>query len=480
MTFSLDGVQESKSSAVSVDVYTVSFNGCRVVYPVQIIRQSNKFKINEQQTIKRVIDDINQNECRIHTATCDNLKRSILRRAKCHSASFPCEYCECKAVLVKGENQRRGQLAWPTSTMNGELRTIQKIIDITDKIRESDVPLTIDECKGFTGTSHLLHQPNFNFISGLPAEYMHSTCIGTVKRLVELTFNVGENRERITKRKLSEASVYNKLINEIQDPREFSRRGRNMDLGVMKAQEFRNIICFYYPLVISCIPDEFKNEQKIWLHLAFVVRACVISNREFVLIPKQKIKRSCEIFYKMYEKTYGKKNCSYSIHIVGCHILEVRGDEPLTEKSAFKFENFYSELRNLFQAGTTSTTKQMIQNCYMKRLLEPHSCCRHIHFDVAKNGKECNNLVYIFNESNEYDFYNIVEKHDDDTFTCQKQGRSIIKDDVNGIKWETVGVFKVGPFSEEQVRIKKEDISGKVVKVKDFFLTCPNNVLREQ
>ena len=41
-----------------------------------------------------VIQDINDNNCIIETAVCDNPKRSILRNALCHSSTYACEYCE--------------------------------------------------------------------------------------------------------------------------------------------------------------------------------------------------------------------------------------------------------------------------------------------------------------------------------------------------------------------------------------------------
>ena len=104
-----------------------------------------------------------------------------------------------------------------------------------------------------------------------------------------------------------------------------------------------------------------------------------------------------------------KKNCSYSIHVFPSHILQIRGDDPLTEKSAFKYENFYGELRQLFQAGTHSTTKQILANCYMKRLLQNHKCERTIFFDVEKKGRENNSLIY-FMENNEYKFFKIIKK----------------------------------------------------------------------
>ena len=262
---SLDGIQESKSSSLSVDVYTISFHGCRTVYPLKIIRPINKYKVDDQLHLANVVNDIINNNCRINSAVFDNPKRSMARCALCFSASFACEYCESRAIYIKhddSDNKSKGHLAWPFSTSNGPLRTIEKIMEITEKLKNNE-SLTREEAKGFWGRSIFLDVEHFNFLSDLPAEYMHSACIGVGKRIVELTFNVGEVRKRNTKRKLSDVSDFNRLISNVQVFRESSRRIRNLDFGVLKAQEFRNILIFFFIIVLDCIPDAFPKEKKI-------------------------------------------------------------------------------------------------------------------------------------------------------------------------------------------------------------------------
>ena len=387
------------------------------------------------------------------------------------------------AVYIKdadSDKKNKGHLAWPFSTSNGPLRTIEKIYEITQKL-ENNEPLTREEAKGFWGRSIFLDVEHFNFLSDLPAEYMHSACIGVGKRMVELTFNIGEVRKRNTNRKLSDISNFNKLISDVQVFREFSRRIRNLDFGVLKAQEFRNIILFFFIIVIECIPDDYQQEKKIWLQLAYVMRSCVLPNNEFENISPSLINNTARSFYKNFESVYGKHNCSYSVHIVSCHILQIKGEQPLTSKSAFKYENFYGEMRNLFQAGTISPSKQVLQNCYIKRQLEHHKCEKTIFFDVQKQGKEDNSLVYYVDNNSEYKFFRIIKFNDNGTLTCNPQGRYLCKFDVvKELKWDKVGVFKVGPYTDEEVIMTKTRIQGKVLRVRNYFLTCPNNVLREQ
>ena len=434
------------------------------MYPIRLIRPTNRFKYDEQNQIFEVITDILENSCVITDCICDNPKRAIVRCALSASSSYACEYCEAKAVLVhdvlaktqaetvkkrfdlkrknlkntieflkespgtvaskekdnkkivelqkivdnldkEEENEikfasKRKQLAWPFSTMTGLLRTNDLVRYLVNKIARKE-NLDKDEKKGFKGVSHFLSIENFNFIDCICAEYMHSVCLGTVRRLIELTFDVGELRTKTSTRKLTEANKFNSLIKTVQVFREFSRRCRNLDVGIIKAQEYRNFILFFFPLIVECIDDEYPKEKIVWLTLAYMIRACVIPNIEFECINVLSIKKACAKFYALFEKCFGKKNCTYSIHIIASHLMRIRGKHPLTARSAFKFENFYSEMKNLFQPGTRAPLKQILQNTFMKRTLEHHSCSKSIKYSCVKvpnSGMENNSMVYVFNE----------------------------------------------------------------------------------
>ena len=114
-----------------------------------------------------------------------------------------------------------------------------------------------------------------------------------------------------------------------------------------------------------------------------MIRACVLPNNEFSKIDKPSIDAACKIFYCLYEQLYGQVNCVYSTHVVS-HLLLIRGDEPLTHKSAFKFESFFSEMKILYHPGTMSSITQILQNCFMKRMLEYHHCEKEIFYYPKK------------------------------------------------------------------------------------------------
>lgn len=386
----------------------------------------------------------------------------------------------------------RKQLCWPSSTMDGNLRTIDNIKNITEEIERNPDILKSDPdfCKGIKGRSLFLNQPLFNMLTDMPCEYMHLLCLGVVRRMVELCFKVGENRDRITKRKLSDPNLFNELIKCIQLAREFSRRVRNLDFGTMKASEYRNILLFFFPIILDCIPEEFKQEKETWLHLVFMIRSCVIPNNEFHNVDKNDIETACKKFYSLYEQLFGTVNCTYSVHVLPSHLLKIRGNRPLTYKSAFKFESFFSEMKHLFKAGTVSPIKQILENCYVKRILEHHYCEKTMYIATEKKPKigvkfnppkENNSLIYVFNDNQKHELYKVEEIIDNNHFRCKIQGKFPFKHPLTlEYNWTNVGVFRLGPLSEETKIIKRSEICGKVIQVNNLLITCPKNVLFEQ
>ena len=543
---SLDGVLESKSSFNSLDTYSIKFHNCRNIYPVRIIKPCEKYRYDVQEQLRYVLQDINDNNLIIECAVFDNPKRSDVRCAKCASAKFGCEYCVNCAISFVDSNRKsltllrkkyeiqeknisqqiqqlqrtqsesddedeqlqnlretlvslieekekelkrnsRKKITWPSSTMGGDLRTVESIKEICNEIENNpDILRTNpDFCKGIKGRSLLLNQPYFDLVIDMPCEYMHLVCLGVGKRMIELNFKVGENRERQTQRKLSSPNLFNELIKSIQVCREFSRRCRNLDFGVMKASEFRNIILFFFIIVLDCIEDEFEDDKRVWLHLVFMVRACVLPNNEFCKIDKVLVESACKKFYTLYEQLYGQVNCVYSIHVVS-HLLHIRGDQPLTYKSAFKFESFFAEMKHLYHPGTVSSLKQILQNCCMKRMLEYHHCQKEIFYCPKKKnnrnpGKENNSVIYTAKEQNPLCIYSIIEIIDENSFLCNKHGKFRATFPLTPeYNWADVGVFKIGPMSEESCVVQKKDISGKVLSINGYFITCPINVLLEQ
>ena len=524
----MDGVSECKSNRNSLDVYSTRFTNCRTIYPHQIIRPLGKYRVDQQAYLDNFLADVCSNNCEIHSFVGDNQKRSTVRAGKGHSAYFPCEYCEScghllqsldsalklkkqtlqqqkdsllsklsearenncedevkslKSVLsgvnesLKSLNTKHNKIVWPASTRNGELRTDEKVLEITERIANGET-LSREEAKGIVGRSLFLDIPYFSFVRDITVEYLHSVCLGVVKKLIELTFNVGECRQRNTSRKLSLISQFDELMSKIQVVREFSRRVRKLDFSVMKGQEFRNIILFFFPLVVECI-EENAGERRVWLLLAYMIRMCVLPDNEYELLDLDVLKYCSEQFYILYEELFHARNCTYNTHVVSSHMPLIRAHGPLTFTSAFGFESFYGEMRHSFTPGTQSPLLQIMQNILIKRAISSHCCRPSIFYSHKETALESNSYIYTFVHQ-EYNFYKILSI-EDNTMECVKVEKSENNfPDTPTLNWAKVGVFKIGEISDEIVKINKETIAGKIIKVNEIMLTCPINVLEEK
>ena len=527
---SCDGMSESLSTSVSLDVYSIKFTGCQKIYPIRIVRPLKKFKIDPIQQLSHVIHDLNDNNFKIKQFIGDNPKRAIAKECLCFSSWYPCEYCFAKGTKIvtnsssnekekkklnmqiqivrekidslqnfpsqntseilklktfekeliaaeKKIKEKKSNIVWPKTSMNAPLRTREEILKIIEKI-ENNIPMSIDEAKGVCGRSLLFDLPYFNFVSDNPVEYLHCVCLGVVKRCVELTFTVGENRPRVTKRKLSSPIQFNIQILHVKVVHEFSRRIRELDFAVYKGQEFRNLLLFFFPLVLNCIEPSAK-ERHLWLHLTFVIKACVLPKEEFSLSLLPIIEKCLKCFYSLYQQLFGVRNCTYNTHCMGSHLIDMRYHGPLTCTSAFTFESFYGEIRNSFVPGTVSTLKQIMSNVLIKRAIAEHKCKNEIYISPKETPLECNNLVYSY-KHHQYNIYkvdsiegNILSCFPLNTLTCRFN-------EIPSLKWEMIGVFKKGLLSDEMIQLDRKNVHGKVLLVQDYLITCPTNVLLEK
>lgn len=248
LQLSLDGVHESRSTSVSLDVYSIKIENCRQIYPIKIIRPLNKFNVEHQPQLKSILDSMRECNCVLTDVIADNLKRAILRGALNHASNYACEYCVAKAVqclddsIKSKEEKKKNDLkikkyekdieelkkkpssssssshnsrqillltdrieelkktnsemskkkshpVWPESTRTGEPRTTDSVRAIVESLEEDRASggrsqLKADDVKGIVSRSLLLDYENFDFVSGITVEYMHCGCLGVVKRFI--------------------------------------------------------------------------------------------------------------------------------------------------------------------------------------------------------------------------------------------------------------------------------------------------------
>lgn len=233
--------------------------------------------------------------------------------------------------------------------------------------------------------------------------------------------------------------------------------------------------------MIENIGEQLKKECQLWYSLVFMIRSCILPNEEFEHVNVASIFSACELYYNIFFELYGQLNCNYYLHVVPSHLTKIRGDVPLTERSAFPFESFYSEMKNLYKSGTTATLKQILKNTIMKRKLEHHVCSKTIFYQTENKDSplENNSSIYTF-KNNQHELYVITEINGNELI-CKRQGKFKFSTPLMPrYDWKSIGVFRKGPIGTQTFTINKSDVKGKFMIVQNVLVTAPNNVLNEK
>lgn len=89
VVLSNDGVNESKSTNASLNVYAVQFMGCRAVYPVRISKtEQGQEKPPQSHLLQGVIDDFKEAGIEIVHISADAPKRSEIRFVMVHQSNL--------------------------------------------------------------------------------------------------------------------------------------------------------------------------------------------------------------------------------------------------------------------------------------------------------------------------------------------------------------------------------------------------------
>ena len=340
--------------------------------------------------------------------------------------------------------------------------------------------LSQDEKEGIMGYSPLMDYPEFDFIEGFPVDYLHLVCLGVTKRMLELSFSIGDTRKRNTKRKLSSPNSYNLLMAIQKVVSEFGRRGRNMDFKVMKGEEFRNLVLFFFPFVLDSIPEntrDAKFERKLWLIFVFQIRAYVMPDDEYANVNSCHLDNCLDDFAILFEHLFGTSNSSYNIHMMS-HLKKVRSRGKFTDTSTFKQESYYGEMRRSYVTGTASTGKQILKNAYLRRSIPHRHCRKPLKFSPKETSRSCDKYIYTY-ENNTFNFFVIKSSLPDGRFICVKHGRRNYSTSEINLNWSSVGVFVKSGESDIERIFWPHEITGKAMVVNNLIITCPTNVLQE-
>ena len=97
VNLSCDGVADSNSSNVSLDVFSICFPECSTIYPITTIRPTKKSAVDLLGELTIILNELKEENVKISNVFADKPMRSRLKNCKGHSAYHGCEYCRSSA-----------------------------------------------------------------------------------------------------------------------------------------------------------------------------------------------------------------------------------------------------------------------------------------------------------------------------------------------------------------------------------------------
>jgi len=531
----VDNITESKASARSVCVYAIKFEDCALTYPIVIARpvRGGKKSIDYTAILTDLIDRMHKCNLRITHVVADAPKRAELRCVLQHNADMSCDYCKGEVTTLRDTDGRVIGKGWLIDQQGpAPLRTKEWMREVLDNWQDYSKP----ERFGITGESPLFAIKDLDPIYDMPPEYMHSMCLGVVGNLVELTMAVNKKRPSSNASfKRIPVESFNIELNDIKVPREFSRRVRQLDPAVWKAEEYRNLILFFFPIVIkltqfpgtsaahvaqnvvskslrqmsSSSKTVHKSRRRtkaemvadtqpdlvlmansmvrtLWNLLAFLLRLYTLPREEYAAanINTGHLMRLQDRFVRTLAETHGDWNCPYNVHqVTHLHLLREKG--PFWHTSAFYGECMFAKLQRVGKPQSNNPIKVQF-NCIYSSWKLGHACQKSLLISPPANKTTTSyddSFFYTF-EENEYAFFRACKVQHDSVLAHKviiERKKPFDSSRYGQLLWHHVGVFTyIRVETESQpLETKRIDIRGKAIVVEGLIMTIANGLLRE-
>ncbi len=377
---SIDGVPESRSSGLSIDVLSVRFSDCSNVYALGILKPWKKRLGGKDEAIMApFLADLPGSGLKVRRIIADAPKRAPLQGLKSHASNTGCPYC--KAEKVNGR--------YPSSTMGKERRTDGELRAESEAVAAGE-----RSNAGVKGVGLATPIPGLDLVRDIPAECMHCIHLGVVRKMVKLMYKqkTSQGGQKLYPVKFAAAddTKLNQILRKQKALSHFSRRTRDLDCTVYKAEEYRNLLLCYWPAVVETAPRE---AVKVWLLTVYVVRAAALPDEMYENLKDDLTSDLLPRWYIAYEKAFTAENCTHYTHVFH-HLDLIRAAGPLDETSASGFEDFYAIMKQNYRAGTTATGSQALVNTMLAKKVK-HSCKRPRFLSLSSTERVEDRFVYL-------------------------------------------------------------------------------------
>lgn len=220
---------------------------------------------------------------------------------------------------------------------------------------------------GVKGPSMFMLLPHFDIIHGFPPDYMHSVLLGVVRQMAELFFDSSHHQEAFY---LGRKTVQvDKLLLSIKPPKEIVRLPRSVaSRKFWKAKEWGTFLLYYSPIILqNILPAKYFRHWLLLVNAILGLLQTSISQCDLV-----KAQLCLQKFVVEFKALYGLQNITYNVHLL-THLGEtVEHSGPLSESSAFVFEDANGWLLSVLH-GTRHVDLQAFKWFAAQRKLESFS-----------------------------------------------------------------------------------------------------------
>lgn len=245
------------------------------------------------------------------------------------------------------------------------------------------------------GNSPLINL-NINMIDKFPIDYMHNVCLGVMRKLLKYWVE-GHLSVRLSGRN---TKLISDQLMRFRDyiPTEINRKTRSLnELKHFKASEYRTFLLYAGIVALKGNVSTAIYNHFLLLHCGIT---CLVKT-DFSHINCQISSNILNTFIEHGGKLYGKEFYIYNVHVLSHLSDDSIRYGPLDEFSAFPFENYLGQLKNLLK----TSTKPLQQIC--RRLCEINSSVIELDSKENFNNKnifEQNSVECLFRKLNVNNF----------------------------------------------------------------------------
>ena len=303
-----------------------------------------------------MVDDIGKIKIKIAGLTGDAPALAKILNCVQYNGNFGCIHCLNAGEML--DNPRKHIFRHSNSNI---IRTNETYRTQVQKAIKESCPY--EGVKGSCWISKYIDIPE-----QVALDFMHLTCLGTVKKLFDLWLFQYKNKDNELNDyyfSQQDKELMDSILLNVKYPSEISRSQRSIkDIKTFKANEFRNLI--FYTAVPSL--KSIMNTNYYTHFVSFVTAIRLLTQEDINKEDLEDAYTLIEYFLKKFEAIYGDEHLDYKLHAHSHLAAQCIRFGPLNSIACFSLEGVFMKVKN-FIHGKRGHVNQIIQNIIIEQTI---------------------------------------------------------------------------------------------------------------